>query len=302
MNKSHKTICQQRSVDAIRARKAETLAREIASYKNVPTSESVKLAIAGQQVGPPPDKAPHHAFHPATGRRRRTAASAKDGMKAALVVLASALLVACGGGGGSSGGGMLPIAGMPVATTPAEPAPEPAPERVKEKDCTVLLAGDSILRGESLSGALAHRPADRLREAGFIVTDAAVSGQAITLHIGTFLNTPLPERIVVIEWFANDLMLGLPFEGPLRQAVQHVKASGRKVVMTGAYPRGGTQAQRDIVRRIAAEEGAAYAAWDESVGEPMSATDPHPSQAYSDDLAARIVTALRSIAPECVAN
>lgn len=202
---------------------------------------------------------------------------------------AAAFLAACGGGGGG-GGSFMPI-GAPVAA--ATPAPAPA------VDCTVALYGDSILAGANTSGALERRPADVLRAAGFKVTDAAAAGASATGSIAAFENTHLTARFVVVEWFTNDVNNGLPVIPPLTRALQHVKASGRTPVMTGAYRYAGTDQQRAEVRALSTSTGTAYAGWDEVEGERISATDGHPSQAYSDALAGRLVDTLRALAPEC---
>ncbi len=147
------------------------------------------------------------------------------------VVALSLSLAACGGGGG--GGGGLSFAVAPPPPPAAAPAPSPP-------DCSVYLAGDSILRGENLSGALVRRPADVLRAAGFTVTDASVSGSTATLSIDAFENTHLTQRFVVIEWFTNDVALNWPVIPPLQRALEHVKASGRTPVLTGGYRYAGT--------------------------------------------------------------
>lgn len=199
-------------------------------------------------------------------------------------------LTACGGGGGGSGGG------LPVGIPAAAPAPAPTPAA----DCSVYLAGDSILAGSNLGGVLARRPADVLRAAGFTVTDASVAGESATAAISRFENTQLAQRFVVIEWFTNDVNSGAPVVPPLTRAVQHAKGSGRVPVLTGAYRYAGTPEQRAQVRELATSTGAAIAGWDELEGETVSATDGHPSQAYSDALAGRLVDTLRKLAPECV--
>lgn len=53
---------QQKYVDALLAGKDELLAREIAGYKNAPTSDTVKKALAGERVGQPSEKALNYAF------------------------------------------------------------------------------------------------------------------------------------------------------------------------------------------------------------------------------------------------
>lgn len=53
---------QQKYVDAIRSGTDELLARELAGYKQAPTSETVKTALAGEVVGAPSNKALDYAF------------------------------------------------------------------------------------------------------------------------------------------------------------------------------------------------------------------------------------------------
>lgn len=206
------------------------------------------------------------------------------------VALAASCLASCGGGGGG-GGGIGPI-GVGMPSVPAEPAPPP-------KDCTVYLAGDSILAGENKSGFLARRPADVIRAGGFVVTDASKAGDSATLAIGKFENTQLTQRFVVIEWFTNDVNAGFDVIPPLARAIQHVKSSGRVPVMTGAYARAGTDKQRAAVADLAATSGVVSAGWDTIQGAPFSDTDGHPSQEYSDALATAIVGVLQKLAPEC---
>lgn len=208
-----------------------------------------------------------------------------------LALAVAGSLAACGGGGGGSGGGAFMPIGAPVAA--AAPAPAPV------ADCAIYLAGDSILAGVNMSGTLERRPADVLRGAGFKVTDAAVPGASATGSISAFENTQLTARFVVVEWFTNDVNNGLPVIPPLTRAVQHVKASARTPVMTGAYRYAGTDQQRAEVRALATSTGTAYAGWDEVEGERVSATDAHPAQSYSDALAGRLVDTLRALAPEC---
>lgn len=202
-------------------------------------------------------------------------------------------LTACGGGG--SGASFAPVAAAPVAE--ATEAPKPAPVT----DCTVDLRGDSILHGENSTGHLEHRPADRIREwrPAYTVADNAVSGQSITWAIGTFLNTHLTARFVVLEWSTNDINAGLDFEPALHQAVEHVKASGRTPVMTGMYPYVADPTKAEVIQRISREEKTAYAGWEQATGAVQSATDGHPSQTLSDDLTRRLVAVLDAIAPEC---
>lgn len=174
----------------------------------------------------------------------------------------------------------------------ASAAPAEAPPVVKP-DCSLLLAGDSIITGTTV---LQHKPADRIREwrPAYTVTLIAVAGQSITESIGLFQNTQITQRFVSIEWGVNDITKNYAFEAPLRAAVAHVKASGKTPVMTGLYQ----TVKSPIPRKVATDEGLAYADWDSMTGELQS--DMHPTQDYSDALTRRFVDVLDKLAPECM--
>lgn len=212
-------------------------------------------------------------------------------MKFTLLSLAlAASLTACGGGGQGTEEGGIPGYGNTVSTE----APSDA-----ARDCTVLLAGDSVLAGANMTGKLTVTPAQRLREAGFAVTDASVAGTSVSLVINTFEQAPVAQRFAVLEWFTNDVGLGLDPGPGLQRAVAHVQRSGKQPVLSGAYALAGTEAQRAAVSQLAQRLQVPDAGWGQTPGEPFSPTDNHPSQTYSDQLTQLLVKALRKLAPEC---
>jgi len=214
---------------------------------------------------------------------------------------AAVMLSACGGGGGGSGGGMPMLALAPVAA-PATQAPA-APAR----DCSVTLYGDSILNGSTFkSGRIAEPPAmgiQRMRPA-YRVVDRSVPGDNAQMRMPVMVNDTIDTHIVVLEQGINDAGNALPYEAPLRAMVQRGKALGKLVVVTGISQAAVAVANRDaydaIARRVAAEEGVAFADWGAvPVVVADMADDVHPAQPQSTHLTEQLVKAFDQVAPEC---
>lgn len=216
-----------------------------------------------------------------------------------LALAALLTLTACGGGGGGESGG-VPITFPGAATTqgvakdtaPASEAPPAAP-------CSVAYWGDSI------SSQTGPRIDKRLQ-----LTPHAVVGGTATAARAPFLQDPLTERFIVIQYGINDANFKIALEPALRSMLERVKAIGRTPVLTGisqatAGEFGLYMTHNAVVRKLATEYGAIYADWP---GVPFSGAADlmpdgiHPLDGYAQRLADRLSQALLDAAPECAAT
>lgn len=210
-------------------------------------------------------------------------------------------LSGCGGGGGGGGASVSPLAsGLTLA------APTVAAPAIIQADCSVLLWGDSILRGDTLAGLLSETPSAALKRMrpAYTVLDQTKSGDYVTLRLGEFLNASITSRFVVIGDGVNDAGHDLEYEQPLRSMVQRVKSQGHTPVITGLSRVAKGVPNRDaydaIAKRVASEEAALFADWGTVAYDAADmADDVHPGQPYSTRLAERLVAKLDSVAPEC---
>jgi hypothetical protein len=199
----------------------------------------------------------------------------------AFVFIAS--MAACGGGGGGSS--------EPAAAAPAQKV---API------CTVVLYGDSIMRGEAAI-TLDSRPAATLKRIrpAYTIEDRSVGGETAETRAATFNNEYRPQRIVVIQHAVNDMLQGKALAPALNAMVGYAKAEGRTVIVTGVSyvndPR--LDATRALVAKVAADNGVIYADWPSVKGDVYDHI--HPDQAYSDALVAKLAEAMDRALPEC---
>lgn len=210
--------------------------------------------------------------------RRRTAMAA-----AALVALA-----ACGGGGGGATSGFATaIEAKPVQTEQPPNKQPPAP-------CSVAYWGDSI----------SAMTAPRIGK-GLQVNVHGVIGGTAQAALPTFLQDPLAERFVVIEYGMNDSngAAASSFEMSVRSMLDRVKAVGRTPVLTGisnaTAGEVGVRANLNLLlSKLATDYGAVWANWPATSG-ALTADGVHPTDAYAQALADALTAAIVKTAPEC---
>lgn len=176
--------------------------------------------------------------------------------------------------------------------------------------CTIALWGDSILYGgfgSSMSNRIKDPPAialKRIRPA-WTVADHSVPGDSAHKRVPSFVLQPMPARVVVLQYGINDAGNSYPYEPALRAMVDYVQAAGKTAVVTGlSQVKADRMPLRDdynaTARRVAGEEGVAFADWGAVRFDPNDmADDIHPLQPYSSRLVERLAQTLDTIAPEC---
>lgn len=216
-------------------------------------------------------------------------------MTRALPFALCALLAACGGG----------------SSDPA-PAPEPVTKRLpapletqRAPDCTVDLYGDSIMAGWYLKDMGLETPGQMLKRMrpAYKVNERAVGGEQAVQRAPMFDGGD--SHFVVIEHGVNDAARGIDFAAALRSMVRQAKAEGRTVILTGlsqhTFPLDWVTAANELVRRVAAEEGATFADWlsvpHKGAGEMWDET--HPGDVFTERLVVRLIEKLDQLAPEC---
>lgn len=210
---------------------------------------------------------------------------------------ALAILAGCGGGGGGGGGAPVMLGAVPPQKQ------EAAREEPLKPVCTAEINGDSISAGQSLSGTLPVPLAERIRQHRpmWILQDNSVAGQSAAMLAPAFPNKVRSARVVVLALGTNDLSVGTSPAEPIRAMAEYAKAEGRKVVIAGIpqmrdkHPRWDEFNADEM--RTAQEVGAVWAGWPEVQGETLDGV--HPTQAFSDALADRLVVAIESALPEC---
>jgi len=244
-------------------------------------------------------------------------------MKTVLTVLALSVLTACGGGGGGGGssGGfpiMLPpvVAAPPVQPAPQEPAPKPP---VNEKECTIVVYGDSIMRGQQINATTYatdpdHSPVVLMNRAlpKMKFRDMSVPGRSLKDFMGVAYNEQRTEKYVVIEHGVIDSWYGLPIEQNYRDLITVLRAEGRTPIITGfshQVPGFGvsyTSLMNRVmwnakVKEIAAELKVPFADLDtvEFNGADDVPDTVHPGVTYSKRLVDRIVNKIGEVAPHC---
>lgn len=228
-------------------------------------------------------------------------------LKSFVMLGAIVTLVGCGGGGsGGSGAAALPSGFSSAATATSTASSASSATPVVAPDCTVLLWGDSILRGDTLGGLLPESPAAGLKRMrpSYTVVDDTQSGDYITLRLSEFLNMSISSRFIVLEDGMNDAGHDFDYEQPLRAMVQRVKAQGKTPIVTGLSHVVDGVPHRDaydaIASRVAKEERAVFADWGSvQYAAADMADDVHPAQPYSTRLTERLAATLDSLAPEC---
>jgi lysophospholipase L1-like esterase len=220
----------------------------------------------------------------------------------ALSLFALLALAACGGGGGGGGGGSLPStsAFSTASEAPAQQSAQPEqPAQIPDKKaaatgCTVAYWGDSI-------SALTESKLGK----GLAVTAHAVIGGTAQAALPTFLQDPMVERFVVIEYGMNDSngAGASAFETSTRSMLDRTKAMGRTPVLTGiSKATAGEVAVRAnlnlLLSKLANDYGALWADWPSTSGALM-ADGIHPADDYQQLLADRLTQAIVDVAPEC---
>lgn len=209
-----------------------------------------------------------------------------------LPALLLSLTMAAGSGAGLRGD-------LLRADAPAAPPPP----------CTVQLEGDSILHGgTSASERIPEPPAQvlqRLRPA-YAILDRSANGMSAFLRMPFFIGETIDARIVVIEFGVNDAGLSSPYEASMRVLIEHARAQGATVVLTGLPRQRSPLRNRDaydaIARRLAAEYGLAFADWGAVRFDASEMYDEvHPLQPYSTRLVEQLARTLDRVAPECAA-
>ncbi len=194
----------------------------------------------------------------------------------ALMLCAALALAGCGGGGGGGavGGSGEPSINVLVAA-PSPPVEPPAPSGAG--DCTIAYWGDSI------SALTAPRIDPRIT-----VHLHAVFGGTAAAALPQFLQDPLTEPIVVIEYGANDANGGGDLYTPLTSMLARARARGRTVVLTGiARETAGDAALQALDNTLIRQQvgaGVAYADWP-SVAMSLMADGVHPDDAMQQRLA-----------------
>lgn len=212
-----------------------------------------------------------------------------------LVLALSVGFALSGCGGGGSGGGS---AGFPVAMASAPAAVEaPAAPAKAPADCSIELYGDSISIG---NGVLDVPVAARIRSLrGWPVTDHSAKGMSAAVASQSFPNANRTGRVVVLALGTNDITLGTSPADPLRAMANYAKAEGRKVIFTGipAVDTTRTAEFNADERAVADQVGAAWAGWETVSHDTLDGV--HPTQAMSDALTDRLVSAVEATLPEC---
>jgi hypothetical protein len=202
----------------------------------------------------------------------------------AIILLAVAALSGCGGGGG--GGGAPPL--LTVAETP--PVATPAPSGAG--GCTIALWGDSI-------AALTQA---RLNP-GFKVTGHAVVGGTAAAAQATFLQDPLAEDIIVLQYGMNDANSETPMAAPVQSMLDWAKAKGKPVVITGiSRDTAGDQAYWATYNALLEQMAPVWANWPGVAFAGPSDLMPdgvHPNEAYQTRLADQLSAVLEKISPNC---
>jgi lysophospholipase L1-like esterase/predicted small lipoprotein YifL len=221
-------------------------------------------------------------------------------MKARTVIAAAALLAlaACGGGGGGS---MPPASAFSTASeAPAQQSAQPEqPAQIPDKKaaatgCTVAYWGDSI-------SALTESKLGK----GLAVTAHAVIGGTAQAALPTFLQDPMVERFVVIQYGMNDSngAGASAFETSIRSMLDRAKAVGRTPVLTGISKATagevGVRANLNLLlSQLANDYGALWANWPSTSGALM-ADGVHPADDYQQLLADKLTRVIVDAAPEC---
>jgi len=184
--------------------------------------------------------------------------------------LAAAALVGCGGGGGGAGGG---VPASLVATSPPA-APPAASASPAAGDCTVAYWGDSI------SALTAPRLDPRIT----VHAHSVVGGTAQAAQTA-FLQDPLAEPIVVLEYGTNDANGGSDLEAPLSSMIDRASSLHRTIILTGIpHETAGAVAVEANYNFWMSTLNLPYVNWGSTSGGLM-ADGVHPDDAYQQVLA-----------------
>ena len=235
------------------------------------------------------------------------------GSRIALASFACWLLIGCGAGrpaikeSSSSAESRKPAAtpGLPLTYTPPESALARQPRQTD--DCSVVLYGDSILRGGYGGNSRLTEPPEktlrRLRPK-YRIDDRTANGETATQRSKRFRSESRSSHFVVIAHGINDVAGGIDPAPPVRQMVESAQAEGRVVILTGLsrqliFIPGRVKADQAI-GRVAVETRAKFADWGSVPYKSSEMADVlHPAKAYSDRLVERLVATLDSLAPAC---
>lgn len=203
-----------------------------------------------------------------------------------LWLFVSMALTGCGGGGGGGGSGEPPSASLVV--TPAPPVASPAVPAVG--GCTIAYWGDSI---SALTG-----PKMKL-----VPTLHAVVGGTASAALAAFLQDPLTERFIIIEYGTNDANAGVDLTAPVLSMLAWAKARNRVVILTGIpHEVTGNLAVEANYSLWQSQQGVPYADWPGVAYAGPSDTMPdgvHPADDYQQRLADRLDATIEKLAPEC---
>lgn len=200
-------------------------------------------------------------------------------MKYALALVAAATLAACGGGGGSVSGAAPYPTPTPVAAEPARPV----------STCSVAVWGDSIAGGVY-----------PLMDKRLDVHWYGMPGTTAAVGLPQFLQSPLAETYIVIEYGTNDANFkSFSYEYDMRTMLDRVKAMKKVPVLTGlsrtTYGDGQLHnAYNALASQLAKEYGAMWIDWGAVPGE-LQADGIHPDPTLYKALADKLSNSIAEV-------
>ncbi|SCK56533.1 hypothetical protein VAR608DRAFT_5880 [Variovorax sp. HW608] len=197
------------------------------------------------------------------------------------------MLAACGGG---SEAGNSSFGSFDQKNVGSAFSKDPAPDI----QCSVVLYGDSIMRGEPLVQEGPQRRIQRARPS-WNVELRAVAGQTGYEGAQLAMSDPRPTpAVVVLQWGVNDATHRIRDFSLMRALIDKVREEGSRPLLTGPSPTTNDIPSwltvNTMLYAVAQDSGTPWANWG---AEPLPTLDGiHPTQASSDKLVDKLIDVL----------